>query len=84
MNIEQLIILLAIGAAAGWLAGFILNGGGFGLVANMVIGVIGSVLGGVILGALGLSIAGGLVGSIINATIGAVALLLVIKVIRKA
>lgn len=74
MNITGLLTFLAIGAVAGWLAGTLVKGGGFGLLWNIVIGVVGSVLGGFLFGVLGLS-AGGLIGSIVTATVGAIVLL---------
>ena len=46
MDVQSLIIFLAIGAVAGWLAGLIMKGGGFGLLGNIVVGIIGAVLGG--------------------------------------
>lgn len=78
----DLLIYLAIGAAAGWLAGNIMKGGGSGLLMNMVIGVIGAMIGGVLFGLLGIK-AGGLIGSIITATVGAVLLLFIIGKFKK-
>jgi uncharacterized membrane protein YeaQ/YmgE (transglycosylase-associated protein family) len=74
---------LLIGLAAGWLAGLVVKGRGFGLVANLVIGVIGALIGGFVFGHLGVS-AGGTLGALISATVGAVILLFLLKVIRKA
>lgn len=85
MNITGLLTFLAIGAVAGWLAGTLVKGGGFGLLWNIVIGVVGSVLGGFLFGVLGLS-AGGLIGSIVTATVGAIVLLYLagyIKTVKK-
>jgi len=82
MDITSLLIFLAIGALAGWLAGNFMKGGGFGLVGNIVIGVIGSILGGYVFGLLGIK-AGGLIGSIITATVGAVLLLYILRLIKK-
>ncbi|WP_455756038.1 GlsB/YeaQ/YmgE family stress response membrane protein [Sulfurimonas sp.] len=78
----NVIIFLAIGAVAGWLAGTLMKGGGFGLIGNIVVGVIGAVLGGFLFGLLGIS-AGGLIGSIVTATVGAAVLLFVVKIIKK-
>lgn len=83
MDITGLIIFLAIGALAGWLAGTLMKGGGFGLLGNIVVGIIGAVVGGFLFGLLGIS-AGGLIGSIITATVGAVFLLFIVKIIKKA
>ncbi len=82
MNIISLLVFLAIGAVAGWIAGIIMKGGGFGLLVNMIIGVVGAVIGGFLFGLVGIS-TGGLVGSLITAVAGAVALLFVIKLIKK-
>jgi uncharacterized membrane protein YeaQ/YmgE (transglycosylase-associated protein family) len=83
MDVQNLIVMLAIGAAAGWLAGIIIKGGGFGLLGNIVIGIVGSVIGGFVFQLLGLS-AGGIVGLIVTATVGASILLALIGVIKKA
>jgi uncharacterized membrane protein YeaQ/YmgE (transglycosylase-associated protein family) len=82
MDATGLIIFLAIGAVAGWLAGTLMQGGGFGLLGNIAVGVVGAVLGGFVFGLLGIS-AGGLIGSIITATAGAALLLLIIGMIKK-
>lgn len=78
----SLLIFLAIGAVAGWLAGTLMKGGGFGLVKNMVIGILGSMIGGFVFGLLGISF-GGLVGSIVTATAGAALLLFVLGKVKK-
>ncbi len=80
---ESLIITLFIGAVAGWLAGTIMKGRGFGLIGNIVIGILGAFLGSFTFGALGISIAAGILGMIITATIGAVILLFLIGLIKK-
>jgi len=82
IDINSLLIFLAIGALAGWLAGQIMKGGGFGVVGNIVVGVIGSVVGGFLFKVLGLA-SFGLIGSIITATVGAVILLFLIGLIKK-
>jgi len=84
MGIEALIIFLAVGAVAGWLAGLIVRGAGFGLIGDIIVGIVGAFIGGWLLAHLGIFIAGGIVGAIIDATIGAVILLVVIKLIRWA
>ena len=83
MDLQSLIIFLVIGAVAGWLAGLLLKGRGFGLLGNLVVGIIGAVVGGYLFCALGLA-AGGLLGSILTATVGAVVLLLLIGLVKKA
>ncbi|PLX47744.1 MAG: GlsB/YeaQ/YmgE family stress response membrane protein [Desulfobulbaceae bacterium] len=83
MDIMSLIIFIAVGALAGWLAGIIMKGRGFGVIGNVIVGLVGAVLGGFIFGFLGIT-TGGLLGSIIMATIGAVLLLFAINIIKKA
>ena len=84
MEITAILIILIVGAIAGWLAGLIVKGFGFGLLGNIAVGIVGAFLAGLILPAIGLTIGGGLLGSIIHATIGAVILLLLIRVIKRA
>ena len=80
----SLLWFLIVGLVAGWLAGMLVKGGGFGLIGDLVVGVIGAVLGGWLFSTLGASTGGGLVGSIIVATIGAVVLLLIVRLIKRA
>ena len=75
MSIETLLIILLIGATAGWLAGQIVQGTGFGLIADIVIGIIGAFIGNWLLPRLGIHLGVGIVAAIIAATIGAVVLL---------
>ena len=82
MDVQSLIIFLAIGAVAGWLAGLIMKGRGFGLLGNIIVGIIGAVVGGFLFGLLGLA-AGGLIGSGMTATAGAVVLLFLSGLIKK-
>ncbi|MFN5996844.1 MAG: GlsB/YeaQ/YmgE family stress response membrane protein [Paracoccaceae bacterium] len=84
MGLDSLIIILIIGAAAGWLAGQIVKGYGYGLVGNIVIGIVGAVVGGYLLPRAGLSMGGGILGAIVSATIGAVILLFLIRLIKRA
>ena len=84
MSLETLLIWLLIGAIAGWLAGLVVKGYGFGLLGNIVVGVVGAVIGGWLLSTLGVSIGAGILGEILGATIGAIVLLLVISVFRRA
>lgn len=83
MDTNSLIIFLAIGALAGWLAGNIMKGGGFGFIGNILVGIVGAVVGGSVFNSLGL-VAGGLLGSIITATVGAVILLFIISIVKRA
>ena len=79
----HLLWFLLIGIAAGWLAGQLMRGGGYGLIGDLVIGVIGSFVGGWVLGALGI-FTSGLIGSLITATIGAVLLVFLVRLIKRA
>lgn len=83
MSAEQLIVFLVIGAVAGWLAGVIIKGGGFGLVGNIITGVLGAVLGGWLFDVLGITIGGEWLGRLVTAVVGAVVLLFIIRVLRK-
>ena len=73
-----------IGLAAGWLAGQVIKGGGFGVLGDIVVGVIGALLGGFLFRTFGVSAGGGLLGSLIVATIGAIVLLFVLRLVKKA
>ena len=84
MTVESLIIFLLIGAVAGWLAGVIVKGFGFGLVGNIIIGIIGAFIAGYLFPALNVSLGTGIIGAIIHATIGAILLLLVVRVLKRA
>jgi uncharacterized membrane protein YeaQ/YmgE (transglycosylase-associated protein family) len=84
MDIQSLIVFLLIGAIAGWLAGVIVKGFGFGLIGNIVVGIIGALIAGWLLPRLGVNIGTGIVAAIINAVIGAVILLLVVKLVKRA
>ena len=75
---------LLVGVIAGWLAGVLVKGGGFGLVGDLVVGIIGALLGGLLFSGLGGAVGGGLLGSIVVATLGAVILLVVLRVLKRA
>jgi uncharacterized membrane protein YeaQ/YmgE (transglycosylase-associated protein family) len=82
MDPVAIIVMLAIGAVAGWLAGQIISGGGFGLVGNIIVGILGALVAGFLFpGFLPL---GGLIGQIISATLGAVILLFVVGLVKRA
>ena len=80
----HLLWFILIGLAAGWLAGKIMKGKGFGVVGDIVIGVIGALIGGFLFRLLGIYSDGGLIGSLIVATIGAVVLLYLLRLFKKA
>ena len=84
MSLTGLIWFLLIGLIAGWLAGKVMRGGGFGVVGDIVVGIIGALIGGWLFGKLGISIGGGLLGAIITAFVGAVLFILLLRLIRRA
>jgi uncharacterized membrane protein YeaQ/YmgE (transglycosylase-associated protein family) len=73
---------ILVGLIAGWLAGLLMKGGGYGVIGDIVVGVLGAVIGGWLFNALGVAW-GGLLGSIIVATIGAVVLIFLVRLIKK-
>ncbi|ABB07718.1 transglycosylase-associated protein [Burkholderia lata] len=79
-----LIMWLIIGAIAGWLAGLLVKGGGFGLIVDIIVGIVGAVIGGWLAGMLGISVGSGFIGSVIVAVVGAVILLFVIRLFKRA
>ena len=83
MTFSGLIMFLLIGAVAGWLAGQIMKGGGYGLVGDIIVGVIGAEIGGWLFGVLGIA-AGGLIGSLIAAVVGAIILIALLRLIKRA
>ncbi len=79
----SIILWIVIGIVAGWLAGKIMKGKGFGLIGDLIIGVVGAFLGGWLFGLLHISIGAGIVGSLITAVVGALVLLFVVRLIFK-
>ena len=84
MGIQSILVIVIIGAIAGWLAGQIVKGFGFGLLGNIVVGILGAFVAGLIFPVIGLGFGGGIVGAIIHATLGAVILLFMIKLVKRA
>jgi uncharacterized membrane protein YeaQ/YmgE (transglycosylase-associated protein family) len=82
LSSESLVVILFVGLVAGWLAGKIVRGAGFGLIGDIVIGIIGAFIGDWLLPRLGIHIGVGTIGLVVNATIGAILLLLVISLVR--
>jgi len=82
-GIEAIIIWLIIGAIAGWLAGQIMAGGGFGLIGNIIVGIVGAFVAGWLLPRIGIYVGGTYIADIINAVIGAVIVLFVIGLIKR-
>src|SRR3954447_18833920 len=83
MSLTGLIWFLLIGLIAGWLAGQVMRGGGYGVVGDMIVGVIGALIGGWLFGVLHIGI-GGLLGAIITAFVGAIILIALLRIIRRA
>jgi len=83
MSITTILVVLAIGAVSGWLAGVLVKGGGFGLIGDIVIGIIGAVVGGFLFAQLNITMGTGVINDIISSTIGAVVLLFVIGLVKK-
>ena len=84
MDITQLIVWLIVGGVAGWLAGLVVKGFGFGLIGNIILGIVGAVVAGWLLPRLGISLGAGILGAIISAAIGAVVILLLVRLIKRA
>ncbi len=84
MDAQALLIWLFIGAIAGWLAGTLMKGGGFGLIGDIAVGIVGAFIGGFLAGALHISIGSGIISSILTATVGAVILILIVRMIKRA
>ena len=82
MSGQSLLVILLVGLVAGWLAGKIVTGWGFGLIANMAIGIVGALVGTWLLPRVGIRIGTGIVSQIVVATIGAILVLLVIGLLR--
>ena len=82
MSNESLLIILGVGLIAGWLAGQIVQGTGFGIVGDLIVGIVGAFIGSWLLPQLGIHLGSGIIAAIINATIGALILLLIIRLVR--
>jgi len=82
MSSQSLLIILLVGLVAGWLAGQIVRGAGFGLIGDLIIGILGAFFGSWLLPQLNIHLGTGIVAEIFNATIGALILLLIIRLIR--
>ncbi|MBN9600699.1 MAG: GlsB/YeaQ/YmgE family stress response membrane protein [Afipia sp.] len=84
MTAQSILVVLLIGAIAGWLAGLIVRGAGFGLIGNIVIGIIGALVASWLLPRLGVSLGSSVMRDIVNATIGGVIILVILSLIRRA
>lgn len=79
---QSVLVIIFVGIVAGWLAGRVMQGGGFGLIGDLVIGLVGAFIGDWLLPRLGIHLGVGLVAAILNAFIGAVVLLLILRLIN--
>jgi uncharacterized membrane protein YeaQ/YmgE (transglycosylase-associated protein family) len=79
----NIVLFIVVGIVAGWLAGKIMKGKGFGLIGDLIVGVIGSFLGGWLFNLFGVSVGSGFFGALITALVGAIALLFVLRLIKK-
>jgi uncharacterized membrane protein YeaQ/YmgE (transglycosylase-associated protein family) len=78
---ESVLVVIIVGIVAGWLAGQIVRGGGFGLIGDLIVGIVGAFIGDWLLPRLNIHLGVGTVALIVNATIGAVVLLIIIRII---
>ena len=79
----EFVWFILVGLVAGWLAGVVMKGGGFGIIGDIIVGILGALLGGFLFRSLGISAGGGLVGAIIVATIGAIVLIFILRLIKR-
>jgi uncharacterized membrane protein YeaQ/YmgE (transglycosylase-associated protein family) len=82
LSVEGILVTLVIGLIAGWLAGKIVEGTGFGVIGDLVVGIIGALIGGWLLPELGIYLGEGIISAIISALIGAIVLLVIVKLVR--
>lgn len=82
MTTESLLIWLLIGAIAGWLAGVVVKGGGFGIIGNICVGILGAFVGGWLFPRMGISLGGGFIDSVAFSTLGAIVLLLIVSLFQ--
>src|ERR1700722_15904561 len=80
---ESLIVIIVVGVIAGWLAGNIVSGGGYGLIGDLIVGVIGAFIGDRLLPRLGIHLGTGMVALVVNATLGAIVLLIILRLISE-
>jgi uncharacterized membrane protein YeaQ/YmgE (transglycosylase-associated protein family) len=83
MSGQSILIILLVGLIAGWLATHIVKGTGYGLIADLCLGIVGALIGNWLLPAIGLHLGSGIISSIISATIGAVLLLVILRLVHR-
>jgi uncharacterized membrane protein YeaQ/YmgE (transglycosylase-associated protein family) len=82
MSGESLLVILFVGIVAGWLAGHLVRGTGFGIIGDLIVGVLGAFIASWLLPQLGIHLGTGVISAIVNATIGAILLLLIVRLLR--
>ena len=82
MSSESLLVILSVGLVAGWLAGQIVQGTGFGIIGDLIVGILGAFIGSWLLPQLGIHLGTGMISAIVNATIGAILLLFIVRLVR--
>jgi uncharacterized membrane protein YeaQ/YmgE (transglycosylase-associated protein family) len=83
MDPVNILIWLVVGAIAGWLAGQLIRGGGYGLIGDIIVGIVGSIIAGYLLPLVGIHLGAGFVRSVINAFIGACLLLAIVRLVTR-
>jgi uncharacterized membrane protein YeaQ/YmgE (transglycosylase-associated protein family) len=81
LSSQSLLVIVVVGIVAGWLAGRVMEGGGFGLIGDLIVGLVGAFIGDWLMPRLGIHLGVGIVALIINAFIGAVVLLLILRLV---
>lgn len=84
MELVNIVIFILIGAIAGWLAGNLMRGGGFGLLWNIILGIVGAFVGSWLFGLLGIHLLSGWLNTLVEALIGAVLVLFVVGLFKRA
>ncbi len=84
MTVLDIILWIVIGAVAGWIAGELMRGRGFGIVGNIIVGIVGAIIGGLIFDALDFAPGLGIIGSLIMSLIGAIILLFIIGMFSRS
>jgi uncharacterized membrane protein YeaQ/YmgE (transglycosylase-associated protein family) len=79
---QSLLVILLVGIVAGWLAGKMVRGAGFGILGDLLIGILGAFIGNWLLPRVGVHLGAGVVSAIVNATVGAIMLLLIVRLLR--
>jgi uncharacterized membrane protein YeaQ/YmgE (transglycosylase-associated protein family) len=83
MSGESLLVILLVGLIAGWLTGQVVQGGGFGLIGDIVVGIVGAFIGSWLMPKLGIHLGAGIVAAIVNATLGAMVLLILLRLVHR-